>query len=353
MSPNWRFHQLTHVSTFFSSNIYNTMSDGTEPSHPIPTTIDPYEKLQIVRNADGTITRLFKLPETPASSDPNSPLPVFSKDIPINQSNKTWARIYLPRLVLHNPSTSKLPIVVVFHGGGFVFFSAASTLIHDFCVDLANEVPVIIASVEYRLAPEHRLPAAYDDAMEALYWIRTTKDEWLREYADLSNCFLMGGSAGANIAYHAGLRAAMEVDKLEPLKIKGLILQQPFFGGTQRTESEMRLVNDPYLPVCSSDLMWELSLPIGVDRDHEYCNATVGGGSEVLNQIRLLGWRIFVNGWDGDQLIDRQTELVKMLESKNVKVVGHFREGGYHGADMEPPNAKALHLLIKSFISDY
>lgn len=233
-----------------------------------------------------------------------------------------------------------------------MLFSAASTVVHDFCVGLANEVPAVIASLEYRLAPEHRLPAAYDDAMEALYWIRTARDDWVREYADLSNCFLMGGSAGGNIAYHAGLRAASEVEQLEPLKIRGLILQQPFFGGTRRTESEIRLGNDPVFPVCCSDLMWELSLPIGVDRDHEYCNPTAGGGSEVLNQIRLLGWRVFVNGWDGDQLIGRQMEVVEMLEEKGVYAVGHFGVGGYHGVDMEPVKAKALQLLIKSFICD-
>ena len=123
------------------------------------------------------------------------------------------------------------------------------------------------------------------------------------------------------MAYHAGLRVASEVENLQPLiTIKGLILHQPFFGGTQRTESELRLVNDPVLPLFVNDLMWELSLPIGVDRDHEYCNPAVDGGSQRLEKIRLLEWRVLVIDCKGDTLIDRQIELVKMMEEKGLVV---------------------------------
>ncbi|KAF3433074.1 hypothetical protein FNV43_RR24176 [Rhamnella rubrinervis] len=322
----------------------------TSPAPRNPT-VDPYKILQIIRNVDGTITRLVKFPDTPASSDLGLPTPVLSKDIHINQSKSTWVRIFLPRHVLDNPSSSKLPLIVFFHGGGFILSSPSSTMFHDFCVNLAKEVPAVIASVKYRLAPEHRLPAAYDDSMEALNWIRTSDDDWLREYADISNCYLIGISAGGNIAYIAGLRAAAEVDKLEPLKIRGLILQQPFFGGSERTPSEVRLENDAAFPVCATDLMWELSLPVGADRDHEYCNPTASGGSELLNKIRSLEWRVLVTGWDGDQLIDRQMELVKMLEDKGVQVVGHFGVGGYHGVDvMESSKTKPFLMVVKIFI---
>jgi acetyl esterase/lipase len=312
--------------------------------------MDPYQRLQIVLNPDGTITRLLEIPETPPTSDPSLRIPVLSKDIPINQSNNTWVRLFLPSEALDN-SPTKLPLVVYYHGGGFIICSPASSIFHDFCVNMAIELRVIIASVEYRLAPEHRLPAAYDDAVEALHWIRTAQDDWLRKYADFSSCFLMGSSAGGNIAYHAGLRAADEVGHLEPLKIRGLILHQPFFGAIQRTGSELRLVNDPVLPQSASDLMWELSLPIGVDRDHEYCNPTVGGGSKLLEKIKVLGWRIFVSGYDGDPLFDRQVESVKMLEQKFVQVVAHFGVGGCHGVEFsDPQKAKALFRVAKDFI---
>ena len=68
----------------------------------------------------------------------------------------------------------------------------------------------------------------------------------------------MGDSSGVNIAYHAALRAAAGVDNLAPLKIRGLILYKPFFFGVKRTESEMRLENDPNFPLAVNDMMWQL-----------------------------------------------------------------------------------------------
>nr|XP_023900309.1 carboxylesterase 1-like [Quercus suber]POE50865.1 carboxylesterase 1 [Quercus suber] len=322
------------------------MSCQTAPSNP---TIDPYQHLQIALNADGTITRLREIPNTPPTPDPSHPTPVPSKDIPLNQSNNTWVRIFLPKEALDHNSSTKLPLIVYFHGGGFILFSAASSNFHDFCANMAIDLHVIIVSIEYRLAPEHRLPAAYDDAMEALHYIKTTPDDWLRDYADLSNTFIMGVSSGGNIAYHAGLRASVETDKLEPLVIRGLILHQPFFGGSQRTQSELR-DNDPNFPLSVCDLMWELSLPI-VDRDHEYCNPKVGDGPQLLEKIKLLGWKVLVVGYDGDILFEHQIESAKLMREKGVSVVSQFGEGDYHGVDMfEPAKAKALHAILKNFI---
>ncbi|OWM79490.1 hypothetical protein CDL15_Pgr022902 [Punica granatum] len=238
--------------------------------------------------------------------DPSLPNTVLSKDIPINPSKGTGMRLFLPRCALDSPSSKKLPLVVYFHGGGFILCGPRNNLLHEFCLDIAGELPAVVASVGYRLAPEHRLPAAYDDAVEALHIIAASSEEWLVQYADLNTCYLIGSSAGANVAYHVGLRLAESHDSLAPLSIRGLILHQPFFGGTKRTESELREVNDPMLPVGVTDLMWELALSAGANQDHEYCNPTVNGGSKVLDKIRALGWRYLVTGCRGDPLVDRQ-----------------------------------------------
>nr|XP_027081109.1 carboxylesterase 1-like [Coffea arabica] len=186
----------------------------------------------------------------------------LSKDISINQHNGTWARIYVPREAFDSSPDTKLPVIVYFHGGGFIVGNVSTPLFDDLHTELAIEIPAVIISVDYRLAPEHRLPAAYNDCLEALHTIKDSNDEWLEKYADLSKCFLMGTSAGGNIAYHGGLLAAACVDDLKPLEIKGLILHHPFFGGTRRTDSELRMANDKVIPLCATDFMWELSLPI-------------------------------------------------------------------------------------------
>lgn len=291
--------------------------------------VDPYKFLNITLNPDGSITRHTVPPTTAANAtDPSSA--VWTKDTPLNPDKKTWIRLYLPRN-LPAGGEKKLPVIVYFHGGGFVFLSADHAGFNAFCEYMAAELGVLVASVNYRLTPEHRLPDAYDDAAESLDLIRTSTDPWIAGHADLSRCILMGESAGGNIAYHAGLRAADSAEQLKPLQIRGLVLIQPYFGGTKRTESETRLEEDPVLPMSVCDLMWELSLPVGSSLDHEYCNPTVGGGSSAIEMVRELGWRVVVTAVDGDPLFDREVELAKLLEKKGGVVAGVYRAGFHHG----------------------
>jgi acetyl esterase/lipase len=325
------------------------MSNQTLP----PPINDPYQYVKIQHNPNDTLTRNLEDPHTSPSLDTS--LPVLTKDLTINQSNQTWLRLFLPKKATNvsNQNNKLLPLIVFFHGSGFIVASAASTIFHNFCAEMADTVEAVVASVDYRLAPEHRLPAAYDDAMEALSLIRSSDDEWLTKYVDFSECFIMGNSAGATIAYHAGLRVVEKMNDFEPLKIKGLILRQPFFGGTKRYESELRLENDPHFPLCVSDLCWELALPIGVDRDHEYCNPTVGNDvDEKLDKIKDHGWKVLVSINGGDLLVDRANELVQLMEEKGVEVVKDFQEDGFHGVEFsEPSKAKKFIELVKGFIS--
>lgn len=325
----------------------HSISDQPAPFNP---TVDPFAYLGMVFNSDGSITREHGFLNTPGTSDPSLPSQVLTKDLSLNQSNNTWLRIYIPHKALDSTPFPKLPLIVYYHGGGFIIGSAASPVYHDFCTIMTVEITAIVLSVDYRLAPEHRLPAAYHDSVEALHWIKTTNDEWLAKFADFSNCYLMGASAGANIAYHAA--TFLDGEDLAPLKIKGLILHQPYFGGTKRTQSEERLVKDNVLPININDIMWDLALPIGVDRDHEYCNLTATGGSRVCDRIRMLGWKVIVTGCDEDPLNDRQMELVKIMKEKGVEVVSKFDEGDCHGIEVfDPSRGKALCVVIRNFIS--
>ncbi|KAI3495003.1 hypothetical protein L1887_37102 [Cichorium endivia] len=238
---------------------------------------DPYKFLNITQNPDGILTRHTSYPSLPAQPQLTTDSQLtLSKDISLNPTSSTFLRLYRPI----SPPTQKLPIIIYFHGGGFIFVSAATAPIHLTCNDISAQSPALVINVEYRLAPEHRLPAAYDDGVDAIRWVRDQAlgirtgldgcDEWLAEFADFSKVYLMGTSAGANLTYIAGLQA-LDLD-LTPITIVGLIIDQPFFGGIERTEAELRLVNDHIIPLAATDLMWSLALPLGSDRDHEYCN---------------------------------------------------------------------------------
>ncbi|CAL0324539.1 unnamed protein product [Lupinus luteus] len=313
--------------------------------------------LKIHLNQNGTLTRFYDvvptLPPSPTPpTNPNSnPIHALSKDIPLNPTTTTSLRLFLPHPP--PPPSVKLPVVLYFHGGGFILFHASSSVFHDSCSDFASLFPAIVASVDYRLAPEHRLPAAYDDAVDAINWLRnqtidpTKSEPWIRDHADFNNCFLMGCSAGANIAYFAGLRA-LDMD-INPIKIKGLIMHVPYFSGVQRSESELRLINDQLLPLHKNDMMWNLSLPKGSNRDHMFCNPMV---SNVIygDKIGKLP-RCFINGNDGDPLVDKQKELAKILEGHGVQVVQHFVEDGFHAIELFD-KAKAMVFCenVKKFV---
>jgi acetyl esterase/lipase len=71
---------------------------------------------------------------------------------------------------LYRPTAADRPLVVYFHGGGWVFGDLSS---HDrACRRLARTADVAVLAVEYRLAPEHPWPAGIEDALTAVRWIR-------------------------------------------------------------------------------------------------------------------------------------------------------------------------------------
>ncbi len=103
------------------------------------------------------------------------------------------ARVYTPK----SPrlSAGLAPCLVFFHGGGWVIGDLDS---HDVvCRKLADEGELIVISVDYRLAPEHKFPAAIDDAIAATKWIAEHANKL---GIDAGRLTVGGDSAGGNLA---------------------------------------------------------------------------------------------------------------------------------------------------------
>uniref|UniRef100_A0A669QTR9 Alpha/beta hydrolase fold-3 domain-containing protein n=1 Tax=Phasianus colchicus TaxID=9054 RepID=A0A669QTR9_PHACC len=100
-------------------------------------------------------------------------------------------RLYLPRV----PSAAPRPAIIFFHGGGWIYCSIDS---HDnICRYIARESGSVVVSVGYRLAPEHKYPAAYEDCLNASIHFMRNAEHYGVDPAQISVC---GDSAGGNLA---------------------------------------------------------------------------------------------------------------------------------------------------------
>ncbi|XP_014522934.1 probable carboxylesterase 9 [Vigna radiata var. radiata] len=314
---------------------------------------DPYAHLGFSKNPDGTITRLLsKTPTVEANPEPSPGTTVVSKDVTVNAEKKTWVRIFRPTKLPSNDNTvARLPIVIYFHNGGFVLFTPNGIDSHKKCSLIADDVPSIVVSASFRLAPEHRLPTQYQDAYDAVLWVKNqlnnpNGEKWLRDYGDPSRCYLYGCDCGANIAFNVSMQIA-DTD-LKPLRIRGLVLNQPMFGGEKRTGSELKFAADQVLPLPVLDLLWSMALPKGTDRDHRYCNPMVKGPHH--DNVRKVA-KCLVVGFNGDIMVDRQQEFVTMLVKCGVQVEARFDQVGFHDIDMvDPARASAVVNIAKDFI---
>ncbi|HLI77710.1 MAG TPA: alpha/beta hydrolase [Acidobacteriaceae bacterium] len=129
------------------------------------------------------------------SSIDGLPNAVGRRDLTV--ANDLGARLYTPP----GPSGENRPLLVYLHGGGWV---AGSLDTHDpFCCLLSEAAAVPILSIDYRQPPEHRYPAALDDAVAAVQWAAAHASEL---GADPKRLALGGDSAGGNLAAAATAR---------------------------------------------------------------------------------------------------------------------------------------------------
>ncbi|OCB22539.1 hypothetical protein A5689_17560 [Mycobacterium intracellulare subsp. yongonense] len=156
-------------------------------------------------------------------------------------------RIYRPA----GKGESPTPAIVHFHGGGFV--SGGLDIGHRRLARLSEEVGAVVVSVDYRLSPEHRYPAAVEDGLDALMWLH---ENAVHLGIDPTRVALHGISAGGAIA--AALALAVRDLPIPPLRF--LYLSMALLDDRQSTVSATAFIDTPVWNRANALFAWDAYL---------------------------------------------------------------------------------------------
>ena len=140
--------------------------------------------------------RAFHIQDAPALDGPPVAVAAVADQVIPGPGGKLPVRVYTPE------GSPPFPIVVFFHGGGWVVGTLDTY--DPLCRDLAAATPAVVVSVDYRLAPEHRWPAAVEDAYAATLWASANAAALGGAQHRLA---VAGDSAGGNLAAVVALGA--------------------------------------------------------------------------------------------------------------------------------------------------
>ncbi|TVY71707.1 AB hydrolase superfamily protein [Fusarium oxysporum f. sp. cubense] len=144
---------------------------------------------------------------------PQEGLNIYEIYVPMRDNTPITLRIYRQAANHHT-----LPLFLYMHGGGYVTGGLETD--DATCRVLALEIPVVVASVEYRLAPEHKFPVGFEDTFDVVRWAASSEGQ-RKLNTDLSKGFILGGtSAGAN--FTAGISHLACDEGLSP-RITGVV----------------------------------------------------------------------------------------------------------------------------------
>ena len=244
------------------------------------------------------------------ASRPPTRVPTVDREVP-GPGGAIPVRIYQPS------STEPLPIVVFFHGGGWVIGDLET---HDgLGHTLASGVPAVVISVDYRLAPEHPFPAAVDDCEAVTTWAAEHASELGGDAARLA---VAGDSAGGNLAAVVSRRAR---DAGGPA-IAFQLLVYPVTDATCSSAS-YRENADGYLLTADS-MRWFLDHYLGADRQDKERLADVS--PLHTDDLQGLPPALVVTA-EFDPLRDEGEAFAERLKAAGVEVEVSRYAGMIHG----------------------
>jgi acetyl esterase len=218
-------------------------------------------------------------------------------------------RIYTPE------GKGPFPVLMFFHGGGWVLGDLET---HDgLCRGLSREARCITVSVDYRLAPENKFPAAAEDCYAATQWVAANGKEFNANPAHLA---LGGDSAGGNLAAAVSLMAR---DRGQ-LHLCYQLLMYPAFDPSISSRSQTEFAQGYLLTRADMQWFWSQYLRDERDRVNPYASPMMAKDLTGLPAAMVITAQY-------DPLRDEGEAYATRLEEAGVKVLSMRYEGVTHG----------------------
>ncbi|MGW2399460.1 alpha/beta hydrolase [Kitasatospora sp. NPDC001664] len=218
-------------------------------------------------------------------------------------------RIYRPR-----DEKSPLGAIIWLHGGGFVFGDLDTE--HPWAAKLAHGSGVLVVSVDYRRSPEHRYPAALDDAWTVLGWLAAHAAEL---GVDPERIAVGGHSAGGGLAAGLALRSR---DRRGPA-IRFQLLNQPGLDDRQETWSQRHFTATPWHDRAKLTAVWA----------HYLGDAVADEYAAPARATELSGLPpAYISTAEFDPLRDEEIVYALQLMQARVPVELHQWPGTFHGS---------------------
>lgn len=223
------------------------------------------------------------------------------------------------------------PGVLYVHGGGYVIGNAAMG--DDFCQRLAHHLDVVVAAVEYRLAPEHPYPVPLEDCHAGLRWLAGQPE------VDEQRIALVGESAGAGLAAGLALRARERGQVTPVLQVLSypMLDDRTTDGGVE--PAAMRLWNES-----SNRFGWDAYL--GDLRDGDVPGTAAPARAEDLAGLP----RTWIGVGTNDLFHAEDVAWAQRLRDAGVEVDLHVVEGAYHGFDIAEPRTPVARDFLRERI---
>lgn len=240
-------------------------------------------------------------------------------------------RIYTPS------APGPLPLYLDIHGGGW--WMGNGFPFHDGMLAFAGQIPAIIVSVDYRLAPEHPFPAAIEDCEAVLRWM-AEHGEHLG--GDPSRLAVGGASAGGNLS--AALAIKMRDEGGPAIAFQYLQVPATDLSGTREWHSYEEAYEGYVLTVPGIERMIEAYVPEARERMNPYVSPLLEGRLEGLPPT-LVVTALF------DPLRDQGEAYARRLEAAGVPVTLH-REDALHGFLGSPHRARRIQAMAAALVGE-